>query len=150
KSGRTQDEIAMDLAPRQTSSTGISGAWDLPNAKQAKMPAKIEPMLAQIGDQIPESGDWLYEIKWDGVRSLAFIEKGAARITGRKGTPIDAQYPEVTSGLAQAVKAESAILDGEIAALDDKGRPSFERIQPRIMNTGPSSVAQMMKSRPVI
>ena len=150
KTGRTQEEIAMDLAPRQTSSTALSRAADLPGAKLASMPAKIEPMLAQIGDQIPESADWLYEIKWDGVRALAFVDGSSVRITGRKGTAIGSQYPEVTAGLGQAVKARSAILDGEIAALDDKGRPSFERIQPRIMNTDAGAVEQMMKSRPVV
>ena len=150
KTGRTQEEIAMDLAPRQTSSTALSGAADLPGAKLAAMPSKIEPMLAQIGDQIPESADWLYEIKWDGVRALAFVDEASVRITGRKGTSIDSQYPEVTVALGQAVKARSAIIDGEIAALDEKGRPSFERIQPRIMNTDAGAVAQMMKSRPVV
>ena len=150
KTGRTQEEIAMDLAPRQTSSTAVAGASQLPGAKLAPMPSRIEPMLAQIGDQIPEGSDWSYEIKWDGVRALAFIHDGTPRITGRKGTSIDAQYPEVAAALGQAVKAGSAIIDGEIAALDDKGRPSFERIQPRIMNTDAGSVAQMMKSRPVI
>ena len=150
KTGRTQEEIAMDLAPRQVSSTEVAGASALPGAKLADMPTRIEPMLAQIGDQIPESGDWLYEIKWDGVRALAFIDQGAVRITGRKGTSIEAQYPEVMAALAQAVNARQAILDGEVAALDEKGRPSFERIQPRIMNTDASAVAQMMKSRPVI
>ena len=150
KTGRTQEEIAIDLAPRQTLSTDVSGAAELPGAKLTKMPTLIEPMLAQIGDQIPESADWLYEIKWDGVRALAFIDGDSVRITGRKGTSIGAQYPEVTAALGQAVKASSAILDGEIAALDEKGRPSFERIQPRIMNTDAGAVAQMMKSRPVM
>jgi bifunctional non-homologous end joining protein LigD len=150
KTGRTQEEIAMDLAPRQTLSTEVAGASELPGAKQAKMPTKIEPMLAQIGDQIPEGGDWLYEIKWDGVRALAFIDDGKVRVTGRKGTSIGEQYPEVVSALQHAVKARSAIIDGEVAALDDKGRPSFEKMQVRIANTDPSAVAVAMKSRPVL
>ena len=136
----------MDLAPRQTAATEVVEASQLPGAKKAKMPSKIVPMLAQIGDQIPEGSDWLFEIKWDGVRALAFIDEGDVRITGRKGTSIAEQYPEVASALRQSVKAQSAVIDGEVAALDEKGRPSFERIQPRIMNTDPSA----MKGRPVL
>ena len=151
KTGRTQEEIAMELAPRLNASTDVSGAADLPGAKLAKMPTQIEPMLAQIGDgQIPESDDWLYEIKWDGVRALAFIDGDSVRITGRKGTSINAQYPEVTAALEQAVNAHSAIIDGEIAALDDKGRPSFEKMQPRMANTDPGAVAILLKSVPVM
>ena len=150
KTGLTQEEIAMNLAPRQTSSTEVSGAAGLPGARLAKMPSQIEPMLAQIGDEIPESDDWLYEIKWDGVRAFAFLDGSSVRLTGRKGTSIDAQYPEVTAALEQAVNARSAILDGEIAALDEKGRPSFEKMQGRIANAEPSAVALLMKSRPVM
>jgi bifunctional non-homologous end joining protein LigD len=150
KTGRSQEEIAMEAAPRQNDPSPAAGAADLPEAKRVKMPSRIDVMLTQIGDQIPEGNDWLYEIKWDGVRAVAFLEAGAVRITGRKGTPIDAQYPEVAAALAQVVRAKSAILDGEIAALDERGRPSFERLQPRIMNTDPGTIAQMMKSRPVV
>ena len=151
KTGRTQEEIAMELAPRQVASTDVSGAAELPGAKaMPKMPTQIEPMLAQIGEVIPESDDWLYEIKWDGVRALAFVDGDSVRITGRKGTTIDVQYPEVAAALGQALKARSAIIDGEIAALDEKGRPSFEKMQVRIANSDPSAVALLMKSRPVM
>ena len=72
------------------------------------------------------------------------------RVTGRKGTTINAQYPEVVAALETAVQATSAILDGEIAALDEKGRPSFEKLQHRIANSDSNAVALLMKSRPVL
>ena len=84
------------------------------------------------------------------MRCFAFIDGDSVRITGRKGTSINAQYPEVTAALEHAVQARTAILDGEIAALDDKGRPSFEKMQPRMANTDPSAVALLLKSIPVM
>ena len=141
-SGRTQAEIAANL-PARTAAAKLEGGL------KAAMPATITPMLASLADAAPTGPDWVYEIKWDGVRALAFIDNGEVRWFGRKGTPIDRQYPEL-SVLPHSVKASSAILDGEIAAVDENGRPSFERLQPRIMATDPSAVAALARSRPVI
>jgi bifunctional non-homologous end joining protein LigD len=132
KTGRTQHEIEQDLAPRP----------------QAPMPAKVEPMLAQLAHEIPRGEGWLYEIKWDGVRAMAFID-GGIRFAGRKGNDISAQYPELQAILGQ-IGARSAILDGEIAVLDEQGRPSFERIQPRIMASGTGAIAALARSRPAV
>jgi hypothetical protein len=68
----------------------------------------VDQMYVQY--QIPEGGDWSYEIKWDGVRALAFIKDQKVHVTGRKGTPIDAQYPEVTDVTTQAVWAAAELL----------------------------------------
>ena len=137
-SGRTQAEIAANLPAR-------IAAAKLEGGLKAAMPTTITPMLASLADVAPTGPDWVYEIKWDGVRALAFIENGEVRWFGRKGTPIDRQYPEL-SVLPHSVKASSAILDGEIAAVDENGRPSFERLQPRIMATDPSAVAALAMS----
>jgi bifunctional non-homologous end joining protein LigD len=96
------------------------------------MPSSIRPMLAISAAEPPAGGGWLHEVKWDGVRALCFLKQGRLRIAGRKGASIERQYPEL-GVLPQHLEAESAILDGEIAALDETGRPSFERLQPRIM-----------------
>ena len=89
-------------------------------------------MLAQIGKGAPPSSDdWLYEVKWDGVRALCYIEDGKLRMVSRNGNSIDRQYPEL-SILPHHIKADTAILDGEIAALDARGVPSFEMLQRRI------------------
>ena len=140
--GRTQAEIAANL-PARTAPPKLEGGL------KAVMPTTITPMLASLADAAPTGPDWVYEIKWDGVRALAFIDNGEVRWFGRKGTSIDRQYPEL-SLLPHSVKASSAILDGEIAAVDENGRPSFERLQPRIMATDPIAVAALARSRPVI
>lgn len=132
KTGRTQHEIEQDLAP-------------LP---EAPMPSRIEPMLAQLSREVPRGEGWLYEIKWDGVRAVAFLESGV-RFAGRKGNDITAQYPELAA-VREQIGARSAVLDGEIAVLDEKGRPSFERIQPRIMASGTSAIAALARTRPAV
>ena len=142
-SGRTQAEIAANLPAHLSTGQRLEGAT------KSTMPTTITPMLATLSETAPTGGDWVYEIKWDGVRALAFLENGTVRFVGRKGTPIDRQYPEL-SVLPHSVKAESAILDGEIAAIDETGRPSFERLQPRIMASDPNAIAAMARSRPVI
>jgi len=128
---RTQEEIALEFPP----------------PPEAKMPREIAPMLAQLAGEVPPGDGWLYEIKWDGVRAMAHLEDGRLRLTGRKTNDVTRQYPELE---AMEIAAKSAILDGEICALDDKGRPVFERIQPRIMASDAGAIRQMTKSRPVV
>jgi bifunctional non-homologous end joining protein LigD len=119
------------------------------------MPESIAPMLAQIGKGDPPSGDdWLYEIKWDGVRALCFIDQGQVdhgqlRMVSRNGNRMDRQYPEL-SILPHQINAKQAILDGEIAALDSKGVPSFERLQPRIMVADAAAIALLTRHHPVV
>jgi bifunctional non-homologous end joining protein LigD len=137
KTGRTQQEIALDLPPKQAAAAG-----------ETPMPSSIEPMLASLADQPPTGADWIYEVKWDGVRALCFIENGSIRSVGRKGTSIDKQYPELAK-IPKCLQANSAILDGEVAAVDENGRPSFGRLQPRIMASGASAIAQLARTRPV-
>ena len=112
----------------------------------AALPKGIEPMRATIASLPPGKG-WLYEIKWDGVRALCYIEKNRAEFYSRTGERITAQYPEL-AGFAQALKANSAIVDGEIAALDEQGRPRFQLLQPRIMATGKASIAAASEATP--
>jgi bifunctional non-homologous end joining protein LigD len=113
------------------------------------MPATIEPMMAQIADRLPSGGDWLFEVKWDGVRALAFIENESLRLQSRTGNRCERQYPEL-SVIPHQLAADRAILDGEIAVLDAKGVSQFHLIQPRIMNADPNSVAHMSRNTPVV
>jgi bifunctional non-homologous end joining protein LigD len=112
------------------------------------MPAHVTPMMACLGSAPPEGEDWLYEIKWDGIRAICFIENGQLQIYSRNGNRCTPQYPEL-SVLPHYVNATTALLDGEIAALDDKGRPVFNLIQPRIMVTDPNSIAHLSRSNPI-
>ena len=94
------------------------------------MPTVIRPMLATPIAKAFDGPEWLFEIKWDGYRAVAFIEEGRVRLVSRTQNDLTAQFPELGS-LAQFVKAQRAILDGEIVALDEEGRPSFSLMQQR-------------------
>ncbi|HEV8415318.1 MAG TPA: DNA ligase D [Bryobacteraceae bacterium] len=138
--GRTQEEIARGLEkmPEQT------------GKQEASLPDMGPPMLAQIGKGAPPSGDdWIYEVKWDGVRALCYIQNGQVRMVSRNGNAIDRQYPEL-SILPHHIKAQTAIVDGEIAALNERGVPSFELLQRRINVADASSVALLSRHHPVV
>jgi bifunctional non-homologous end joining protein LigD len=98
-------------------------------AVKAEMPASLEPMLATLGNAVPSGSEWLYEVKWDGYRALCFVEGGKVRMLSRRGTKLDKQFAAVAAALGQSVKADKAIIDGEVVALDDNGNPSFQRLQ---------------------
>ena len=98
-------------------------------AVKAEMPAALEPMLAILGNAVPSGSDWLYEVKWDGYRALCFVVDGKVRMLSRRGTKLDKQFASVAAALAQSVKADTAIIDGEVVALDENGNPSFQHLQ---------------------
>ncbi|MEP6962239.1 MAG: DNA ligase D, partial [Acidobacteriota bacterium] len=151
-SGRTQEEIAQGLAPaKEHTKAGHTKKRKMPEgARKSAMPKSVTPMLAAIGKGDPPDGDhWLYEVKWDGVRALCYIEEGRARLVSRNGNVMDQQYPEL-SVLPHHVKAPTAILDAEIAALDERGVPSFERLQQRINVAEASAIALLRRHHPVV
>ena len=113
------------------------------------MPASIEPMKATPAERPPSGGDWLFEIKWDGVRALAYVDNEEVRLVSRSGLRCERQYPELAA-IPHQVAARQAVLDGEIAVLDPKGASRFHLIQPRIANTDPNSVAHLVRSTPVV
>jgi bifunctional non-homologous end joining protein LigD len=145
--GRTQEEIAQGLAAKEAHHSKLKFPK---GAVKAPMPKSITPMLAEIGRGDPPAGDdWLYEVKWDGVRSLCYIEDGRVRLVSRNGNVMDNQYPEL-SVLPHHIKLKTAILDAEIAALDDRGAPSFERLQQRINVVEASAIALLRRHSPVV
>jgi bifunctional non-homologous end joining protein LigD len=101
-----------------------------PGAIQRPMPTVIHPMLATITDKSFDNPDWLFEIKWDGYRAVAFVDGGRVRLVSRNQNELTTQFSELGS-MPKYVKAERAILDGEIVALDEQGRPSFSLMQQR-------------------
>jgi bifunctional non-homologous end joining protein LigD len=94
------------------------------------MPTAIHPMLAESIDKPFDGDDWLFEVKWDGYRAVAFIENGKVRLVSRNQNDLTARYPELKD-LPQFVRAKTAILDGEVVALDEDGRASFSLMQQR-------------------
>lgn len=148
--GRTQEEIARDLPARTRTDPAPQSpaSASVPGAVRAEMPREVTPMLAVAAERPPAEPGWLYEIKWDGVRALCFLGPEGLRIVSRKGAPMDRQYPELAV-LPHHVEAGAAILDGEIVALDEQGRPRFERLQPRILASEPGAIAHLARTRPV-
>jgi bifunctional non-homologous end joining protein LigD len=108
---------------------GPGDVSSIEGAARAEMPLTLEPMLATLGTAVPSGSDWLYEVKWDGYRALCFVERGKVRMVSRRGTNLDKQFAAVASALAQSIKADTAIIDGEVVALDDNGNPSFQHLQ---------------------
>ena len=94
------------------------------------MPTAIHPMLAESIEKPFDDPDWLFEIKWDGYRAIAFIDNGKVRLVSRNQNELTARYPELRD-LPEFVKAKTAILDGEVVALDSEGRASFSLMQQR-------------------
>jgi len=90
----------------------------------------IHPMLAISVDKPFDDDDWLYEIKWDGYRAVAFLGGKSLRLVSRNQNDLTKAYPELQE-IPRHIKAGTAILDGEIVALDDEGRPSFSLMQQR-------------------
>ena len=113
------------------------------------MPGRIEPMIAKLGTTIPKpESSWAFEFKWDGIRALAHVDGGRVRLLSRSGEDITPRYPEIHA-IGRALGSREVILDGEVVALDDKGRPSFEEIQQRMGLTSESEVRRKMKLVPV-
>ncbi len=119
----------------------------IPGAVKVAMPQKLAPMMAFASSSLPTGPEWVYEVKWDGVRALAYVEGKSVRLVGRSGKVMDAQYPELVA-IAEQLNTKSAVLDGEIVAFDAKGIPSFADIQPRISAT-PKSTSALMQTNPV-
>src|SRR3954465_4251249 len=111
------------------------------------MPDKLAPMPAKSGP-LPKGGEWAYEIKWDGVRALAYIEGGRLRLMNRNERNVTGRYPELRE-LGRALGPREAILDGEVVAFGPDGRPSFQRLQRRMHLTAESQVRRLAPSEPV-
>jgi bifunctional non-homologous end joining protein LigD len=113
-----------------TADSAISAVKDLKGAAERKMPDTIHPMLATVIEKPFDDPDWLFEVKWDGYRALAFLENGSLRLVSRNQNDLTPRYPELRQ-LSESVDAQSAILDGEVVVLDDQGRSSFSLMQQR-------------------
>ena len=114
-----------------------------------RLPGAPLPMLATPGE-LPGAGEdaaWGYEFKWDGVRAVAVTRDGGLALASRKGTEITVRYPEL-GRLPAVLAAHDAVVDGEIVALDDQGRPDFGALQGRMHRTGPE-VHRLAADRPV-
>ena len=143
KSKRSQDEIAEEKG---------GATWlnydEIPGARKAAMPESLDPMLATAVTKPPAGNQWLYEIKWDGVRALCRIRDGELEMFSRRGNRCEKQYPELR-GLPKHVEGKEAWLDGEICVLNEEGRSSFGLIQHRI-NANPTAIPRLTETHPAV
>jgi len=121
----------------------------LAKAPAGTVDAATQPvMLASPADKPFSDPAWLYEIKYDGVRVLAAREGAVVTLHGRAGQDFTARYPEVVTAL-RALPLTRFVLDGELVALDEAGRPSFQRLQNRMHLTKPADVERARSTVPV-
>jgi bifunctional non-homologous end joining protein LigD len=112
------------------------------------LPAVIRPMLALTAAVPHDRQDWALEMKWDGVRALAFIERGRVRLMSRTERDITVAYPEL-AGLGAATPHKQLLLDGEIVVFGDDGWPEFEALQPRMHVANAAQAALLAGQTPV-
>jgi bifunctional non-homologous end joining protein LigD len=122
---------------------------DPPARERDPFPENVVPMLARLSTLPRDDGKWAVEVKWDGVRAIAYCRPGRLRLQTRNLNDVTAQYPEVRR-LSRQLGSRDAVLDGELVAFDEHGKPSFERLQQRIHNSDENVVRRRMKSHPVV
>lgn len=107
----------------------------------------IEPMLADSMSSVPKGKEYLYEVKWDGIRAMITLEDGQVKIRSRNNNDITAQFPELQAG-DKAFRATCGLFDAEIVCLDKAGRPDFKKVIHRLMSTGETNVQKQSKASP--
>jgi bifunctional non-homologous end joining protein LigD len=113
------------------------------------MPAQLAPMLARAARLPANDEGWAFEVKWDGVRAIAYSRPGRSlRIESRSRNDVSSRYPELRP-LGRALGRHEAVLDGEIVSFDARGAPSFERLQQRMHLTDDSAVRRLAHEAPV-
>ena len=112
------------------------------------MPTGLRPMKARLAEMPADESLYGFEVKWDGVRALVYTAAGKVRVQSRTGRDISTQFPEAR-GVIEVLGRRQAVLDGELVAFDDAGRPSFQVLQGRIHLASDALVAERMKAVPV-
>jgi bifunctional non-homologous end joining protein LigD len=123
-------------------------AGRLPNAKKgnrngrltipsiAKLPSGkprfVEPMKAKLMEKPPATGDWIYELKFDGIRLIAIKDREKVSLLSRNQNDLSARFPEIVDAVKN-LPGDECVLDGEVVALDEQGRSSFQLLQAREM-----------------
>ena len=106
----------------------------------------ISPMMAKTGEPF-DSDHHFFELKWDGLRALLFLDHGRLELQNRNRRDATKQYPELQS-IAKQIRARRAIIDGEVVVLDEKGRPNFGRLQTRFGHIDPREISVESRTNP--
>ena len=114
-------------------------------------PTNIKPMLATLVDKPFNNKDWVFEVKWDGIRSIFYLHKtkDIFKLQSRNGINITHRYPEITESLRQVIKCnESVIADGEIVVLNKEGYPEFGSHKERMSVNSDREISRLSKTIP--
>lgn len=131
KTGRTNDDVRGGVEPRFNAHPPPPvGEIDLSAARPEPMPDFLPPMRATLASSPFTDADWLFEVKWDGYRVEAVVGKGKVRLWTRNRQDAARYFPELAAADGW-IDASEAIVDGEVVALDDEGRPHFSLLQDR-------------------
>ncbi|MBI4283407.1 MAG: ATP-dependent DNA ligase [Chloroflexi bacterium] len=149
-SGLTIEDLKSGHLPDPSQMANLTNSPDeLSGARPTAFPTTMAPMLASMAAGIFSSPDWLFEPKLDGVRAIALIRNGSVKLLSRRGLDITNQYPSVARDLL--LQPETGIvLDGEIIAPDEEGRPSFQRLQQRLNLLRESDVRKAEEQVPIL
>ena len=109
----------------------------------------LNPMLAQTGDEPFDNPDYIYDLKYNGMRIVGHKDGGSAQLQGRSGLDYTAQFPELF-GLVKNLKPQMASVDGEVTCLGADGLPDFNALQQRIGQTNPITVKSLMERYPAV
>jgi bifunctional non-homologous end joining protein LigD len=153
------DEVILTLAGEQVRGRYALFATDGDNwmihrmdppadPEREPMPDRVKPMLAVLSTLPRDEERWAFEIKWDGVRAIAYCDGGQLRLQSRNLRDVTSRYPELRA-MAAELGSREAVLDGEVVAFDQHGRPSFERLQSRMNLASESAVRRRMNDIPV-
>lgn len=107
----------------------------------------IEPMLSESAASVPKGGEYVYEVKWDGIRAMISLEDGQVKIRSRNQNDITKQFPELLVA-DKAFRANCGLFDVEIVCLDKSGKPEFKSVINRLMSSGETNIQKMSKSNP--
>jgi bifunctional non-homologous end joining protein LigD len=132
KTGRTNDEVKANRDAIWISQAPAATAEiDLHGAESAPLPTKIEPMLATLATRPFDDEDWLFEIKWDGFRVQSVVDHGKVRLLTRNLNDAATYFPRLLTS-SRWIEAEQAVVDGEVVAIDEEGRPDFSLLQTKL------------------
>ena len=108
----------------------------------------VEPMLSESAERPAGSDDYIYEVKWDGIRALISLEDGQVHIRSRNNRDVTHQFPELLAG-EKAFRATNGLFDAEIVCLNASGKPEFGKVINRLQSTGETTIQKLAKTNPV-
>ena len=120
-----------------------------PEPGRGRLPTDLRPMLATLVHEVPPDDGWAFEMKWDGIRAFVLVHDGEVRVTSRNDRDVTAGYPELQP-LAAQLGGTALLLDGEIVAINEHGRPDFQLLQRRMHVRDPSALRALRLEVPVV